>query len=269
MKNQWRIKMRFVSVLICLFLAGRSTAGSLDPTNAPGPTMHTLEEIYQLQVATDLKVGLLVSPQTLSSNSVVVNSGYYDATTLTNVEADLKPANIKTNVTLFGIAGTMSSASSVVPKTGQKTSYVANDDGAYQKGMVLPNPRFTAGASGDAVDCVTDNLTGLVWARNAYTTTKITWSIAITYCEGLSYGGQTDWRLPNIKELQSLIDFERYNPALPSGHPFIGVQLGGYWTSSSGAGSAGNAWKVQLPNGNVNYESKSLTGYVWPVRGGQ
>jgi len=268
MKKQWRIKISFVVVAIGWFVAGWSTAGSLDPTNAPGPTMHTLEEIYQQQVATDLKVSLLVLPQTLSSNSVVVDAGYYAATTLTNVESDLAPANIKTNVTLFGIAGTLSTATAVVPKTGQKTSYVANDDGAYQKGMPLPNPRFTAGTSGDAVDCVTDNLTGLVWARNAYTTTKIVWSTAITYCEGLSYGGQTDWRLPNVKELQSLIDFDRYNPALPAGNPFIGVQLGGYWTSSSGAGSPGNAWKVQIPNGNVSYESKSLTGYVWPVRGG-
>lgn len=270
MKKQWRVKMSVVVVALCLFVAGRSTAGSLDPTNAPGPTMHTLEEIYQRQLATDLKVSLLVLPQTLSSNTVAVTAGYYAATTLAAVDTDLTAANIKTNVTLFGIAGTLSSASAVVPKTGQKTSYVTNDDGTYQKGMALPNPRFTVGASGDAANCVTDNLTGLVWARNANLTSySVTFASAIAYCEALDYGGQTDWRLPNVKELQSLIDFGRYNPALPSGHPFTGVVLGGYWTSSSGAGSPGNAWNVYPANGNVSYDDKAGTSYVWPVRGGQ
>ena len=269
MNKQCRIKIGCVALAIGFVVAGRTVAGSLDPTNAPGPTMHTLEEIYQQQVATDQKVGLLVSPQTLSPNTVAVASGYYASTNLAAVDADLVAGNIATNVTIFGVAGTLAKASSSVPKTGQKTSYAANDDGAYQKGMTLPNPRFTVGTSGEEVNCVTDNLTGLVWARNAYMTVKLSWNSAIVYCEGLSYGGQTDWRLPNIKELQSLVDYGRYNPAIPLGHPFTSVQLGGYWSSSSGAGSTGNAWKLQVPNGNVNYEDKALTGYVWPVRGGQ
>jgi hypothetical protein len=268
MRKQCRIKSSFVAVSLCFLVAGSMIAGSLDPTNAPGPTMHTLEEIYQQQVATDLKVGLLVSPQTLSSATALVNPGYYAATNLTAVDTDLAAGNIATNVTLFGIAGTLSKSSTAVPKTGQKTSYTANDDGAYQKGLPLPNPRFTAGASGDEANCVTDNLTGLVWARSANIAGSMTWAAAIIFCEGLNYGGQTDWRLPNAKELYSLIDYGRYNPALPLGHPFIGVVLGGYWSSSSAAGSSGSAWNVHLPNGNVSYETKSGTSYVWPVRGG-
>jgi len=261
MSKMYRGKMISVATAIVFFVAGRSQAGSLDPTNAPGPTMHTLEEIYQ-------NTAILVSPITLSDTTVVVKAGCYLATTLTAVDADLEAANILKNVTIFGITGTATTTSTAVPQTGQKTSYTANDDGAYKKGMAWPSPRFTVGTN-DAVNCVTDNLTGLVWARNAYMTVKLGWTSAIAYCEGLNYGGYTDWRLPNIREMQSLIDYGRYNPALPAGHPFISVQLGGYWTSSSGTGSPSNGWKVQIPNGNVNYETKTATGYVWPVRGGQ
>jgi hypothetical protein len=256
-----------------LLMAGRATAGSLDPTNAPGPTMHTLEEIYQKQVGTDQKVSAFVSPQMLSSTTTVVNAGYYAATNLTQADADLVAGNIMTNVTIFGVVGMLSTNtgsggaySAAVPKTGQTTSYQTGDDGDYEKGVAWPNPRFTVQAD---TNCVTDNLTGLIWARNANMGGPMSWSDAITYCEGLNYGGQTDWRLPNAKELYSLIDLGRYNPALPTGHPFAGVQSGSYWSSSTYAVNADYAWYVYLYDGVVSAANKSLTVYVWPVRGGQ
>jgi hypothetical protein len=89
-----------------MLMAGRAMAGNLNPTNAPGPTMHTLEEIYQ-------KVGAFVSPQILSATTTVVNAGYYATTNLTQVDTDLKAENIATNVTIFGIAGTLSTQAGV------------------------------------------------------------------------------------------------------------------------------------------------------------
>ncbi len=50
-----------------------------------------------------------------------------------------------------------------VPKTGQTTPYGAGDDGALQKGVAWPTPRFTDSENGT----VTDNLTGLIWLKNA------------------------------------------------------------------------------------------------------
>ena len=50
-----------------------------------------------------------------------------------------------------------------VPKTGQTTIYAAGDDGALQKGVAWPTPRFTDNDNGT----VTDNLTGLIWMKNA------------------------------------------------------------------------------------------------------
>ena len=71
------------------------------------------------------------------------------------------------------------------------------------------------------------------------------------------------------RELQSLIDDSRYNPALPTGHPFTGVQSNYYWTSTSYADSTVFAWSVVMFNGSVNILGKADTYYVWPVRGGQ
>ena len=75
------------------------------------------------------------------------------------------------------------------------------------------------------------------------------------------------WRLPNVKELESLIDFGQVNPALPPGHPFSGVQSNNYWSSTSLGFNPIGAWGVRLVDGVLG--SKPNTFYVWPVRGGQ
>jgi hypothetical protein len=98
---------------------------------------------------------------------------------------------------------------------------------------------------------------------------------------GLSDGSVTgDWRLPNIKELMTLIDFgQRYN-ALPPGHPFpsmMGRQCDDiclFWSSTlygteTAAGYEASAWIVEF---NLGYVLRSMAlggAFVWPVRGGQ
>ena len=87
---------------------------------------------------------------------------------------------------------------------------------------------------------------------------------------GLTDGSNAgDWRLPNYKELISLIDVENYLPALPSGHPFNNVLTSYYWSSSTYAPYSLNAWIVYMDAGSVTYDFKSYGDYyVWPVRGG-
>lgn len=160
-------------------------------------------------------------------------------------------------------------------KTGQTKSYADGDDGQIMKGAAWPTPRFTVLAD---TNCIRDNLTGLVWARNANLDGIKDWLDAVAFCRELTYGGTNDWRLPNLRELQSLVDYGRHSPALcdttgagpwKEGDPFINALKGGYWTSTTYAEDGRDyAWSVSLNLGAVFYELKSEKFNVWPVRGG-
>ncbi|MCP4126446.1 MAG: DUF1566 domain-containing protein, partial [Gammaproteobacteria bacterium] len=191
-----------------------------------------------------------------------------------------------------------------VPITGQTPTVPftapAGSDGNLQKGMVWPNPRFTKNIdlnrNGDCIDggetcdgTVTDNLTGLIWLKDADCMGQRTWSDALTQisslnsgtdftCDNYTAGTFSDWRLPNRFELESLLDLRYFNPPLPdttgteqwsSGSPFTGVQLNRYWSGSTYANDTTTAWCVGMPTGYVFNLNKTFNSCVWPVRGGQ
>ncbi|MCX5884521.1 MAG: DUF1566 domain-containing protein [Proteobacteria bacterium] len=149
-------------------------------------------------------------------------------------------------------------------KTGQAESYYSGDDGDLERGVPWPSPRFIDHGNGT----VTDNLTDLMWTKNANLPNgKKTWQGALDYVSSLNashYLGYTDWRLPNRKELFSLIDRSQYNPALPASHPFTYVQAnydGYYWSSTTGPSSARSAWLVDMWLGYVGDNGKSSSNY--------
>ena len=147
-------------------------------------------------------------------------------------------------------------------KTGQTYMYVFGDDGDLEKGVAWPAPRFIGHGDGT----VTDNLTGLMWTRNANLPNGTrTRQGALDYVKTLSTGGRSDWRLPNRKELFSLIDRNKVDPALPKGHPFQNVQSDYYWSSTTDASSGDDAWIVHMWDGFVR-DDQGYGYYVWPVR---
>ena len=161
---------------------------------------------------------------------------------------------------------TVQDCSISLPQTGQKTSYATGDDGDLERGIPWPSPRFTPSG-----DCVTDNLTGLMWAKNANLPNNdvITWQEALNYMNNLTLCGYTDWRLPNRKELRSLIDYSQYAPALPGDNPFINVNVLlsiAYWSSTTPPNSTDHAWFVYMWDGYLDFGFKSHNFYVWPVR---
>ena len=157
-----------------------------------------------------------------------------------------------------------------VPQTGQTVVYADGDDGDFQMGVPWPEPRFTD--KGD--DTVTDNLTGLIWTKNSLQIPNpMHWPEAVAACYDLSFADYDDWRLPNLRELQSLIDYGQHTPALPPDHPFTNVQGYFYWSSTSPAyrspTDSTEAWAVRLADGWVFYTLREdVYGfYVWCVRG--
>ena len=157
-----------------------------------------------------------------------------------------------------------------IAKTGQTTSYQTGDDGDYEKGVDWPDPRFTDNGDGT----VTDNLTGLMWAKDANWLGEYkTWNDAIDYANNLSLGSDgcgtsyTDWRLPNVNELESLRDLGKHNPAQPSGHPFLNMVSIFYWTSTAVNGNSEAWWAVDFRDGTAGGRLWSDKAWVWPVRG--
>ena len=160
-----------------------------------------------------------------------------------------------------------------VTKTGQTTSYFDGDDGSLQNGVAWPSPRFVTNKVAGAEIVIRDNLTGLMWTKNANLPAGTrSWSDAVTYCENLTYCGYSDWRLPNIMEAISLMNYGRMMPTLEGGGPtFINVQTGDvyYWASSVDAGTPSTyAWRFSMRVGTTDTQTKATLHYVWPVRSG-
>jgi hypothetical protein len=175
-------------------------------------------------------------------------------------------------VAVLGCTPVTAGAPAPVAKTGQTTSFASGDDGDLQEGVASPSPRFTNNGDGT----VTDNLTGLIWLQNANCFGAQNWAAALTAANGLANGqcglsdgsAAGDWRLPNLRELQSLVDYENFTPALPAGHPFTNFQAFIYWSSTSFATFPASAWDVFFGNGVVLFVDKAGTSFVTAVRGG-
>jgi len=96
----------------------------------------------------------------------------------------------------------------------------------------------------------------------------------LAVCAGLANGqcglvddsNAGDWRLPDIRELQSLVDYDSFQPALPLRHPFTGAKHNYYWSSTSYVGKPGYAWFVHMGHGYVGVVYKDHDYYLWPVR---
>jgi len=160
-----------------------------------------------------------------------------------------------------------------VPRTGKVYSYTPGDDGNLQKGLAWPSPRFIDNDDGT----ITDTMTNLMWAKDAYQAgTEKTWEDALAYCNNLEYADYTDWHLPNVFQLLSIIDFEYYKPdktALPPGHPFIHTDHNNYWTSTSSDENMAYVFikfiQIDTEYGRIpmlRIYDKSEAKNVWPVR---
>lgn len=115
--------------------------------------------------------------------------------------------------------------------------------------------------SGDKT--VIDQGTGLEWQK-IDSSTMHTWQNALAYCEALSLDDKTDWRVPNIRELKSLVDYSRDYPAID---PSIPCRSSSYWSSTTVANdSHSSAWIVFFGNGDDVWKLTTGSTYVRCVR---
>ena len=114
---------------------------------------------------------------------------------------------------------------------------------------------------------ITDNVTHLIWQK-APNTTTYTWEQAISYAESLALAGNSDWRLPNIKELVSIND-ETTNAPSANTTFFTTVVSARYWSATTQFAPGGtSAWFNDFQNfGITSYDLKTISHNVICVRG--
>ena len=108
---------------------------------------------------------------------------------------------------------------------------------------------------------VTDSSTGLMWQQSH---SRTTWQDALSYCEGLSLAGYSDWRLPDVKELESIADDTKYYAIDTTFFP--SAIADNYWSATTYGWDTGQAFIVNFRYGNVSYFIKTMLSYVRCVR---
>lgn len=128
---------------------------------------------------------------------------------------------------------------------------------------------------------VTDLQTGLMWQRCSLgqsgtgcttgTATRFAWDLALQQGENINTGGgfagYSDWRLPNKKELESLVEEGCYSPAINNTN-FPNTSNTAFWSSSPDSRHSDSAFAVHFRDGYSTYYSRSSSYQVRLVRGG-
>jgi hypothetical protein len=189
--------------------------------------------------------------------------------------------------------------SQAFPATGQTTCWnsagtVIACAGTGQDGDVQAGATLSYTDNGDGTS--TDNNTGLMWEKKSLEGTTVTninhrdktytWADAVAgHIAGLNAGafaGYTDWRLPNVKELQSIVNYENQSPSVSAPAFNDGCVASctvlncscttavnvNYWSSSTDAFSPASAWGVFFFDGSVSPVNKNSPRHVRAVRGG-
>lgn len=279
--------LKIVPYLVIAILVGVtvSYAGSLTPPGAPAQSMYKLSDLYELiNTGTNTPDTTFTTPGTISATMNSIGD-IYDL--MVSKIDDIDGTQILTGTTIFGVGGSASAGG--LPKTNQTLCYdvagveevaaaeiactdggtaLGGQDGYYEEGTALS---YTDNLDGT----ISDGATGLMWKKcsegktgvsceTGADTTK-TWTEALAVCEADTTGGYTDWRLPNIRELLSIVDYGTAEPAINS---LFNSQSAFYWSSTTFQYPGGQyyAWDVHFLDGHTDSGSKTSSDYVRCVR---
>jgi hypothetical protein len=119
----------------------------------------------------------------------------------------------------------------------------------------------------EANDVVLDRVTGLTWQRAAGPGTYV-WAQAKLYCDNLSYGGQSDWRLPTRIELVSLLDYTKLGQPSIDADAFPETVAGRFWTASESSAYPQSRWTVDFEGASTSFDEPLASHAARCVRGG-
>lgn len=223
-----KMKKLMIAVLGLTCMAGMAVAGSIDSPGAPGSAvskMPAVGDIYNyLTTGTPVPTPgtSFTEPSAAPGSTGHTLTEIYAAVATPFPQCDAAVADVKSGKKFFctqsGSWGVRTgTAQSGLLKTGQTSVYQTGDDGTYQKGVA-----FSYTNNGDGT--VTDNATGLMWPQTLYSNgtgckTSVVWSSAVNWAEGLVFASYSDWRLPNINELLSLVT------RTPGSSPYINTTV--------------------------------------------
>ena len=156
---------------------------------------------------------------------------------------------------LVGMAAHATDCQNNIPATNPDAIYTVHSDGT-----------------------VTDNRTGLMWKQClegqdsgnncAGSGTYMDWATALSHAETHTFAGHSDWRLPDSKELESLVEYCRKSPAI-NREIFLNALSSDVWSGSPNAGNSNDAWYVNFYYGSAGLNDRSLANHVRLVRAGQ
>ena len=127
---------------------------------------------------------------------------------------------------------------------------------------IIPN-HFSDNLNGT----VTDNLTNLIWQKNSMND-SLTWEDALVKADTMLLAGYNDWRLPNIKELQSINIEQIMNPSINTTY-FTNIGINKLWSSTSLPNQTTKAWYLDTKYGVTTYQTKTSKQKVIFVRSNQ
>lgn len=215
-----------------------------EPSSPPNPTMKNLTEIGDDIRAEFLQCNTLPLEVKSGTRFFCTQPGFWGVQT-----------------------GTATAGRGKLLRTGQLVEYRYGDDGTYLKGA-----DFNYTDNGDGT--VTDHVTGLMWARDGggpgcANGAMMNWNDAIDWAQNLAFAGYTDWRLPNLRELQSIVDYSVIDPSLDALY-FPNTRHYPYLTSTTSSKDNGKAFYINFDNGRCGGTTyKHLPDFVRAVRSGR
>ncbi len=222
--------------------------------------------------------------QSLVDSSTTVAAGCYTETALETVDTDLVSANIKSGTSLFGLTGTFNGSGWT---SGMTACYNSSDtSGISCGGTDFPNQDGDYSSAKNFTYSYNsmvglDNETGLMWQKalgeNANWQNVLKYCYNLVLCDDNTFQGSSgaagsctghgtlvydDWRLPNIMESMSSVDFSQSNP-FSSPSMFSGYSNLYFWTSTTNFSSSARAYYLFLSSASANisiaYDNKSTS----------